>query len=271
MRMKRVLSIAVSMLLLCSLVLIVNVRTTTASEPGYEIAEAYDTATVTVDGTWSSGEWDDAWIEYLDPYDARFAYKMNTDQSTYYLMSWLIEFPDNTTDAGDVWQIIIDGNADGGSAPQSDDNKIEIEGHTTLKVYVGNGTGWDDLSTSAVTWADSLTTTSSWFPYNTTHYVVEVQANKGVLGSWGADPPPEGLRVAMYDASNASQGWIAWPPTDPDVPDSWGLIATYTDVIPESFSIAVVVLLSSVAVVVSFYFLRKRPKPGSQRVGDYTS
>jgi len=259
--MKRALLVAFFVLMLCSLLLLINAGTIKATEPGYDyIIEAYTVSDVTVDGNWAAGEWEDAWIEYLDPYDARFAYKMETDQATYYLMSWLVEFPDNTTDAGDIWQICIDGSADGGAAPDDNDHKIEIEGHTTLKVYQGTGTGWAEQTTTAVTWADSLTTTSSWSPYDATHYVLEVQVDKGVLNpSWGGNPPPHGLRVAMYDASNVSQGWIAWPPTDPDVPESWGLIYTYQETVPESLSFGVVVLLSSVAVAVSFYFLRKRP------------
>jgi hypothetical protein len=261
---KRVMPVAFSMLLLCSLLFVVNVGTTKASEPGYVITEAYQAGGVTLDGTWGAGEWDGAgWIEYLDPYDARFAYKMDASDGVNYIMSWLIEFPDDTDNATDMWQICIDGAADGGTAPNANDVKIEIEGHTTLKVYVGDGQGWTDLETTAVTWAESLTTTSSWSPYNETHYVVEVKADKAALGSWGGNPPPHGLRVAMYDANNETQGWIAWPPTDPDIPDTWGLIDEGVATIPESFGIVVVVMLSSVAVAVSFFFLRNQLKSRS--------
>jgi len=265
---KRVMAVAFSMLLLCSLLFVINVGTIKASEPGYVITEAYQAGGVTLDGMWGAGEWEGAgWIEYLDPYDARFAYKMDASDGVNYIMSWLIEFPDDTDDATDMWQICIDGAYDEGTAPNANDVKIEIEGHTTLTVYVGDGQEWTELQTTAVTWAESLTTTSSWSPYNETHYVVEVKADKAALGSWGGNPPPHGLRVAMYDASNASQGWIAWPPTDPDVPETWGLIDEGVATIPESFGIVVVVVLSSVAVVVSFFFLRKWPKSRSLSSG----
>jgi hypothetical protein len=261
-------AVAFSMLLLCSLLFVINVGTIKASEPGYVITEAYQAGGVTLDGMWGVGEWEGAgWIEYLDPYDARFAYKMDASDGVNYIMSWLIEFPDDTDDATDMWQICIDGAYDEGTAPNANDVKIEIEGHTTLTVYVGDGQEWTELQTTAVTWAESLTTTSSWSPYNETHYVVEVKADKAALGSWGGNPPPHGLRVAMYDASNASQGWIAWPPTDPDVPETWGLIDEGVATIPESFGIVVVVVLSSVAVVVSFFFLRKWPKSRSLSSG----
>jgi len=267
--MKRILSVAFSILMLCSLLLLINVGTTMAYEEDYVIVEYYVTSQVTVDGLWSGGEWDDCWLEHgrFNITNARFAFKMDTNQGPY-LMSWIVEFPDNTTDAEDIWQICIDGAADGGAAPAVGDHKIEIVGHTTLTVYEGTGTGWGVQTTTAVTWADSLTTS----PHDAvTHYVLEVQVDKLALtgeGGWGENPPPHGIYVAMYDASNASQGWVSWPPTGPDNPERYGAIGGASgDPIPESLSVGVVVLLSSVAVAVSFYLLRKRPKTESGSVG----
>jgi hypothetical protein len=192
--------------------------------------------------------------------NARWAYKMDTNAGPYY-MSWLVEFSDNTNDTGDRWQLCIDGLADGGTSPQTDDNKIEIWGHTTLKVYVGNGTGWAPLTTTAVTWKDSITTTPT---DSSNHFVLEVQVDKSAMGAWGANPPPQGVYVAMYDASNASQGWIAWPPTSADNPSRWGLIADYTGTpLPEGLSVGVVVLLSSVVVMVGAFCFRKRSRTES--------
>jgi hypothetical protein len=178
-----------------------------------------------------------------------------------YWMSWLLDFSDNTTDADDIWQLCIDGPVSGGTAPQTDHWKIEIQGHTTLKMYSGTGTGWVENASapiSSIRWNNSLTATGGVFNYP--HWILEIQVNKGGLGAWGANPPPEAFRIAMFDASNASQGWIAWPPTSADVPDDWGLIGSYGSTIPESLSFGVVVLLSSVAVAVGFHWLRKRPK-----------
>ena len=254
--MKKALVVAFTMLMLCSLLL---VGTTKASEPGYTLTEYYgSTNAVTVDGMWVGAEWTDAWLSHLlDSWNARWGYKMDSTSGAY-LMSFYAEFSDNTNDAGDRWQICLDGAADGGTAPNDNDNKIEIEGHTTLKVYVGNGTGWMPLTTTAVTWKDSLTT-SPMNPAN--HYLLEVKVDKGALGAWGANAPPHGVRVAMYDASNQSQGWVAWPPTSADDPSRWGSIATYTgDPLPESLSFGVVALLSSVAVLVGAFCFRKRSK-----------
>jgi hypothetical protein len=173
------------------------------------------------------------------------------------MMTWLLEFADKTNDAGDKWQICVDGGNDGGGAPKADDIKIEITGHTTLATYTGSGSAWA-ASSFAVTFKDSLTT-SPHDPAN--HYVLEVQFDKGQF-SWGASPPPHGVRVAMYDASNPSQGWVSWPPTSTDTnPGSWGGIDTYLAApAPEGLTVGLMMTLSAVAVVVSVRYFRKPPK-----------
>jgi hypothetical protein len=259
---KRKSLIAFCMLILCSLFLLVNIGTIKASEPGYTLTEAYTTSAVTVDGKWtSSSEWSDAYILPMVGTtlgaNGIWAYKMDTNAGPY-LMSFLIESPDNTNDATDKWVICIDGSANGGTAPQSDDIKIEVIGHTNMTVYAGTGTGWAVASStqrSAVTWKDSLST-SSYISGN--HYILEVQADKSNLGAWGANPPPSGVYVSMYDASNTAKGTVAWPPTSPDNPNRWGIIADYTGNVPEGFGFGLAALLSSVAVLVGFFGFRKR-------------
>jgi len=168
-------------MILCSSLLI---GIATAGEPGYTLMEPYGGVAVTLDGKWTSGaEWSDAFILPMVGTtlgaNGIWAYKMVMGDT--YLMSFLIESPDNTNDAGDLWVVCIDGANDGGSAPNSNDVKIEIAGHTTLRVYAGNGTGWSTMASTGVTWKDSLATST----YNSAnHYVLEVQADKGALGAW---------------------------------------------------------------------------------------
>ena len=260
--MKKIFSIAFCVLLLCSLLLMVNVGSVLATEAGYSITEAYGGTGITLDGKWggtNGSEWISitSWLEKKFPTaaNARFGYQMAMGDA--YLLSWIVEFHDTTNDAGDVWRICIDGSADGGATPNANDHKIEVTGHTTMKVYIGNGTGWAPQTTTAVRWNESLTTS----PFDAVnHYVLEVQADKGGLGEWGANPPPHGLFVGMYDASNPSQGWVMWPPTSADNPARWGIIADYVSEVPEGLSLAVAVALSSVAIVIGSIYLRKKPK-----------
>jgi len=262
--MKKAVLLAFCILMLCSSLLI---GIAIAGEPGYTLMEAYGGVAVTVDGRWTSGaEWSDAYILPMVGTtlgaNGIWAYKMVMGDT--YLMSFLIESPDNTNDAGDLWTICIDGANDGGSAPNSNDIKIEIVGHTTLRMYVGNGTGWSTMANTGVTWKDSLATST----YNSAnHYILEVQADKGALGAWGANPPPHALYVSMYDASNASAGTVGWPPTSANSPGRWGVITTYDTAVPEGFTIAFVAVLSTIAVIgalalrrskTSTYFFRSR-------------
>jgi hypothetical protein len=256
--MKR-LAITFALLMLCCL-LVGNLATVWASEPGYEVSEAYETAPVTLDGNWATGEWEDSWIEWLN-YSAngeRFCYKASS--ALEYAPELLIESSDNTTDAGDIWQICIGVPLDN-SAPEASQNKIEIVGHETLTVYEGNGEDWDVADSAPVTWADNMTISD--VPLDFEHYCVEVIIDKTAAagGAYNA-APPIGLRVAMYDESEDT--WLAWPPeSDPNDPNSWGQITGGNPTIPESLSFIGVLLLSSVAVAVAFYVLRKRPKTQS--------
>ncbi len=258
--MKKFSSIALCTLALCILLLTVTLGTAVASYAGYSITEVYGGGAITLDGKWtSSSEWplDGAWIDNrFNASNSRLAYKMDNSGGSY-LMSWLVEWHDTTTDAGDIWLLTIDGSADGGATPQADDVKIQITGHQSLSVFAGTGTTWGPNSSalaSAVKWKDSLTT-SSYDAVN--HWIVEIQADKGALGAWGANPPPEGFYVAMFDAS--TNQWASWPPAQsPNVPNNWGLIGEYGGSVPEGLTVGVLVLLSSAAVLLGSFFVRKR-------------
>jgi len=277
--MKKMFLAAFCILTLCSLLLIANVGTIMASNSAYSMIEYWAVTPATIDGNWTSpDEWTDA-----PPMDmggnAKFKYKVDTSGgSGNYKMQWLIEiFDDNTTDALDVWQICLDPGNVGGSDPTSDHWRIDITGHASDALYQGGGGGlWFGQPPlgSEMTWADSISAS----PWNSTpHYILEVSILKDT-GTIIVGAPPNAMRVAVYDASNPSAGYQAWPPgpaTDRDVPDNWGYIPTYSDTpYPEDFSIVFVVLLSSAALAVSFYCLRKRSKTesyGSAKTGIKTT
>jgi len=276
--MKRVVTIAFSILMLCSLLLLANAGIAKAGNTAYAIVEYWAQVTPTIDGHWSStDEWTDGPPIAISD-NANFTYVVDTSLgSGFYMIQIIIEFYNDTTnDAEDYWQINLDTDNSGGTAPEADCFKIDIVGHTTLSFYQGNGTGWDDITAGGeIDWFNSISDS----PTNSTpHWILELQFNKEA-GLITVPAPPNAMRIAVYDESNADAGVEAWAPdSDPDVPNEYGVIATYsqTPYVPEAFSIGIVVLLSSAAVVVSFYFLRKRPKTESGRVGktreiNYTS
>lgn len=241
-------------------ILAVNVCVVMAGNTAYSITEYWGQQTVTVDGRWTTAdEWHDTSVQYFGtPQKGLFEFKMQSPDFVAFNMQYLVEFADNTNDAGDRWQICIDGTNNGGSAPDTNDYKFEIEGHTTLKTYVGTGSGWSQTTNVQATWANSLTTS----PHDSaTHWVLEFVFNKAQY-DWGANPPPQGIRIAMYDASNPAQGWVAWPPGSTDTnPNSWGVIATYSmDAYPEGLTVGLMLFVSAVAAVVGIRYFRKPPK-----------
>jgi len=251
--MKRVLFVAFCILALCSL-LLVNTGTVKAAEPGYVRIDWMPHVDPTIDGQWTS---DDEWTLNGEPTTIgtdvtfRSVWIMNAAVDDAFLVEF---FNDTTDDAGDYWQMCIDGDQSGGAAPASGDFRIDIVGHTTLKVYEGDGSDWNEVTPpGSIQWADSLSAS----PTNSTpHWILEIEFVKADVGAG----PEWNFRLAVFDESNSAAGVLAWPPTPRDEPARWGVQNYEMAEWPEGFSLGVVVLLSSVAVAVSFYFLRKRPK-----------
>jgi hypothetical protein len=265
--------IAFCIFALCSLLLTNAVTVNAAVASGYSRTETPTNTENpnTVDGLWNPAEeWYDAnftgtnatIIDFGSTYDS-------PDGFVSVYSRWVVEFfTDNTTDTDDYWEMCLDPNNAGGTGPNGT-FRIRITGHDTLTVYQGNDTSWDEITTvvGEIVWNNSITTT----PWSSDpHWVLEIDILKtGETGLAGITP---GIRVAAYDASNETQGVVAWPPeSDMDVPDEWGTngytMTEYWETIPEGFSIALVVLLSTAAMVVGFYFLRKKPKTDSVNLG----
>lgn len=219
---KRALFVVFCVLVLCSLTI---VGISKAGNPDYSLIEYQCAAPQTIDGKWTTpNEWFDGPPITMSN-NARFTY--NIDFNDNYRVCWLIEFfTDNTADAGDYWQICMDSNNGGGTAPQADDWMIAILGHSTLKVYHGNGAGWTEITPDAgeITWSNTISST----PWNSTpHWILEFSDSSKIDGSIKADAPPNGLRVAAYDANTGTLA--AWAPdSNMNVPDEWGVISGYS-------------------------------------------
>jgi hypothetical protein len=268
---KRPILVAFCILTLCSLA-VVNAGTVKAAlASGYERTDTPTNTTYpnTLDGKWDPPEeWYDAnftgtnatIIDFGSTYDS-------PDGFTTVYTRWIIEFfTDNTTDAGDYWEMCIDNNNAGGGSPAATHHRILIEGHDNLTLYQGNGAGgWDGVTQEAgeIVWNNSIVAT----PWSSIpHWVLELDIKK--TGGHALASATWGVRVAAYDDSNATQGVVAWPPdSERDVPNSWGTQnytgTDYWETVPEGFSIAIVVFLSTAAMIVGFYFLRKKSKTDS--------
>ncbi len=254
--MKRSVSVAFSTLILCGLLLLITVGTIKAIDPSYTRTEWPVITEPNVDGQWTpDNEWTDTEATQIDG-DLNVTFRSTWSQVVFVTTQFLIEiFNDNTNDTGDYWQICIDGNTNGGSAPQTDDFMIEVVGHTNLTVYQGTGTGWTPVTPDAgeLFWANTISASPT---SSTPHWIVEFTIWKG--GGVILMGPQWGIRVAVYDESNSAAGVQAWPPpSDPDVPEGWGLNDYSTTPIPESLTFAVMVILLSVSVLIIPHYFRK--------------
>ncbi|MEM0057928.1 MAG: hypothetical protein QXG09_03560 [Candidatus Bathyarchaeia archaeon] len=257
--MKRIVYIAIFAAALCSLLLLKTgsmpkIDPVEAAEPGYVRIDYMPdpNVTITIDGRWTvDNEWTNngeiTWIENKVLFRSVWSFVSMSEVYD----TWLVEFfTDNTNDTGDYWQMCIDGDQSGGFAPQAGDYRIDIIGHTTLKVYQGTGTGWSEVTPPAsIQWANSISAS----PMNSTpHWILELRFNKPDLGAG----PYWNFRLAVYDESTGEL--LSWPPTPRDVPDRYGFQDFRMEVVPEGLNIGATVLLSSFSVIVGSYTLRKR-------------
>jgi hypothetical protein len=218
----------------------------------YSLTECGAVSPATIDGRWTANdEWTDS---YRCPLSFNGVFGYDIDFNTYGI-EWVIEpFFDSTNSTGDIVQICLDNLNDGGTAPKSDDIKLEITGHSTIKLYKGTGTAWAEAAATEIVWKDSLTT-SPWG--NQTHWVIEIKDPDKTTGNLVTDAPPNGMRVAYYDA--ATSRWSDWAAGgDGNQPATWGLVAGYSmDPVPEGLTIALVTALSTFAIAGAI-LVRKR-------------
>lgn len=258
--MKRVLSI----LMLCSILVAITAGTAIAGNWEYSIIEYGSTATKTVDGVWSpNDEWFDGLVINMSD-TCNYTYNMDFTQPL--TVNYLIEFfSDDTNDTGDYWQICLDGNNTGGTAPGEFQYLINITGHTEMTCYEGTGTGWEEitLDVGELEWANGITGTPR---DSNDHWILELTIQKAI-GAMQTSEPPNGMRVAAYDASNSEDGVQSWPPdSDADVPNEWGVISGFDNLtpIPEGFTFAVMAILSSISLLVGSHYLQKCSKKQKQ-------
>jgi hypothetical protein len=216
----------------------------------------------TIDGMWTSED------EWTDGGDITMIGENVVFTSTWSMLSmdpitvttnFVVEIlDDDTEDAGDYWEMCIDGFVDGGTAPQSGDFKIKVVGDTDITVYEGGETGWGEVTPEEgdLVYAESISDSPT---DSTPHRIIEFTILKtaGTIlmdAEWA-------FRLAVYDESNSEAGVRAWPEgSDADVPDTWGFQGYTSEQIPEGLSFGVMVLLSSAAVVVASVVLRKRSR-----------
>jgi len=81
-------------------------------------------------------------------------------------------------------------------------------------------------------------------------------------GQWSDDSPMLPNEIEWANSLSASP--TNWPPTDPDIPDTWGIENYSTEPIPEFLTFAVMALLSTVSMLVGYKYFVKRKETKAQ-------
>jgi hypothetical protein len=207
-------------------------ETVTASNPAYPTTIYPVRYTPGINGYWDNRtEWSDAASPSGLPANLVFRNKWSVSfvgGALKVYESYLIEFfGDNTNDTGDYVQICYDSNATSNAAPKAlqgnastPDIRIDYVGHSgnaSIRTYVGNGTGWVLGTVNDTIVAQTLNTSRL---NSSPHWITEIRLEKQANGL-GMN---NGIRIAVYDASNPSAGVIAYPPaSQQDVPNSYSL------------------------------------------------
>ena len=126
-------------------------------------------------------------------------------------------------------------------------------------VGMGDGSDWAEYATTEgeMEWANSLSTS----PTNSTpHWILEFQIDKdsGIIQMYDV----WNFLLQVNDASNPV--FLAWPPTDPNVPDEYGIENYSNEPIPEGLTFGVMALLSSISVIVGYKYFVKRKETKAQ-------
>jgi hypothetical protein len=257
----------IAILCLLSIFVLMFASNVAAYDAAYTHIEHSGAATdPTIDGTYAAGAGSEWVVSLVVPFGTNGYWRDQWSMNNGIHAFLLAETTDGTNDAGDYWELCFDGNADGTTAPQSDDHKVRITGHgasQTVQWYVGTGSAWQTMTapaTESVSFAEGLGASPK---IAADHYVLEMAILKS-----STDMPLSiqwAFRVAYNDAATGGNGLQVWPPSTTDTnPDGWGYIDYSSDpnpepdVIPEGIGLMAVIALSSVAVIAGSVLLRKR-------------
>lgn len=269
--MKKILSIAFVVALLCSLSLAMYAGTVYAAGTHHIFQGS---VTPIYDGKWTTNdEWSDGETTTIAGTNGvvtgAFVNKYATVGSFggtdfEVLDQYLVEFfTDKTNDTGDYLQLCYDTTSAGGTSLVSTDIMLQVFGHNgTVKMFIGSGTSWTQASSSVIGPSSSefgQAVSISKLNGTNPHWTYELAFHKYTNGG-GIDC---NIMIALYDASNAAAGIQTWPPGAVTTsPGTWGLDDANSNLttIPEGLSFTPVAALATIALIATFFVMRKRPK-----------
>jgi len=224
-----------SMMVMLLVMLLVMILPSTVAHSGDVMYAPPLTVPVTIDGVWSTGEWDDA--PQYTMMGNRTGYIRAKFNSTHLFV--LIDLPWDTTNASIYWHenvwLAFDTAHDGGAAPQWGDYLIHASTEFSGMGYQGNTTDW------ANQWLGYVATTAQTGDWSNTtdarppgHRTVEMAVALTYVGSAGsavgfyaqADDDSSDPDGADWQPATAYSEWPSTSGGSPGWPNGWGTIPT---------------------------------------------
>jgi len=180
--------------------LLMPIITPVRAHSGDEVVAVYGT-TPTVDGTISTGEWDDASTVTFSVTDGTCTVYVKQDGSNLYVA---FDIPDTTSDPGDDSSyVFLDVEHNDGTAPQTDDRILKVTRSGALSESEGSGTGWDFLVT-VDGWTAACSSTAAGFQ-------IEYSITYSKIGVTAGEDKTLGVMLLVYDRYNGGYPY-QWPP-----------------------------------------------------------
>ena len=229
--------------MLCGLLLTVG----TSIAADYERNSYLTTVTPTIDGQWTTeDEWTDGEETWIGT-DIVFRSTWDSEKTR-----WIVEFlTDTTNNPGDLWLFCI-------NFGETWNIKFEINGHTNLVWSIGGEGDWTEMEEAMpIEWFDSLSTSTA---SSTPHWILEFQIDRE---SQFDIPEVWHFLLQALDASNPE--YHTWPPNaDPGFDEEYGTENSLPEAIPEGLTFAVMALLTTISMLVSYRYLVKRKETKTQ-------
>lgn len=200
-------------LVLAAALLIAGLCSNVQAHSGDEVVAVYGTAP-TIDGTISTGEWDDAsTVTFTVAEGGTCTVYVKQDGNNLYVA---FDIPDTTTSPADASLLHFDVDHNDQTIPQSDDFRFYVQRCGWQGEYHGDGSGWQyDVSSSG--WSASIVSTVG------VRFQVEYSVSYSKIGVTAGQEKTLGVGFVSHDHDYVwPAGYDGWPSgCDTSNPSTW--------------------------------------------------
>ena len=246
---------AVGVIAVIGLLLLSIISPVRAHVTNYVVVAKYGTTPDwPLDGTISTGEWDDAsTVTFTVAGGGTCTVYVKQDGSNLYVA---FDIPDTTTDPADASILLLDVGHNGGGDPLTDDLQFYVTRGGWKGEYHGGDGGWPFVSGPYTDWTASSSSTAG------VGFQVEYSISYSKIGVIAGEAKTLGVAFESFDHEYGfPDGLGGWPDgSSHTIPGNWGnLTSDEYFWIPEIPSTLVAIALIFAAVIAYPYMRKRRP------------